>query len=320
MDLLVDKPLRRGASVISPEGDKSWVAFKYERIVDLYYSCGRGHELKTCPHRGSNSNMSKDGNLPYDDWLRAGMKRRGDGLQSNETGQAKGHKHGRNGTPDGMFLKLGNPSGLPRMATTSKEATPDFGDVSGQTNAKLGRAELIVLEAQIVLEVQSEGGELMQCNVLSIEGKGAGAINMVPPLTPAHSYGKIRHVHEMIDGTSKGGGDKNACDLDNVGNHATPNTTQPTWTRLSRIQCSEAIEKQSEQRQKWAKNREFYASNVTPDPVSLRNEKRTKLGYHTYQRWRLWCSPVDYNNCYKLELSRAWEPTSNGHTHQHGEK
>ncbi|KAL0005137.1 hypothetical protein SO802_012698 [Lithocarpus litseifolius] len=33
VDIPLNKPLRRGALVVSPEGDKSWVEFKYERIV-----------------------------------------------------------------------------------------------------------------------------------------------------------------------------------------------------------------------------------------------------------------------------------------------
>ena len=51
IDFLLDKPLRRRAPVVSPEGDRTWFAFKYERIVGLCFSCGRlGHALKGCPH------------------------------------------------------------------------------------------------------------------------------------------------------------------------------------------------------------------------------------------------------------------------------
>lgn len=35
VDILLNKPLRRGAPVVSSEGDRAWVAFKYERIVGL---------------------------------------------------------------------------------------------------------------------------------------------------------------------------------------------------------------------------------------------------------------------------------------------
>jgi len=115
------------------------------------------------------------------------------------------------------------------MATTCKETMPDFGEVSGQTSEKPGRA------VQTFLEAQSEESELMQCNVPDIKVKAAGAINMAPTLTSAHIYGKIGHMHETTNRTSAVGGDKNTYDLVNVGNHATPTTKQPTWTRMSRL-------------------------------------------------------------------------------------
>ena len=49
MELLLDKPLRRGGVVPSPEGDKVCIGFKYERLVGLCYQCGRiGHEVRYC--------------------------------------------------------------------------------------------------------------------------------------------------------------------------------------------------------------------------------------------------------------------------------
>ena len=45
----LDKPIRRGAPVISPEGDRVWVAFQYERLLGLCLSYGfLGHEAKAC--------------------------------------------------------------------------------------------------------------------------------------------------------------------------------------------------------------------------------------------------------------------------------
>lgn len=71
VDIPLSKPLQRGALVISPEGDKTWVAFKYERIVGLCYLCGHlGHEVKFCPHHGSNSSNIET--ATYGDWLKAG--------------------------------------------------------------------------------------------------------------------------------------------------------------------------------------------------------------------------------------------------------
>lgn len=185
------------------------------------------------------------------------------------TGQARDHKHGGNGKPSGMHPNLGNPSELTKTAATREETTPDIKDEIGQTSTILGRAK------QIDLEAQSEEGELMQCNVPGIEGKVASVINIAPLLTSA-LYGKIRHVHETIDGTSGDGGDKNTSGLVNIGNHATLTTKKPTWTRMSRPHAYEDMDKQRGQRQIVGLKRAFNESNVTLEPDSLRNEKKTK--------------------------------------------
>nr|XP_023928912.1 uncharacterized protein LOC112040249 [Quercus suber] len=55
VDMQLDKLIRRGAPVLSPEGDTVWVAFQYERCVQLQLSQIEGEEL------------------PYGDWLWAGF-------------------------------------------------------------------------------------------------------------------------------------------------------------------------------------------------------------------------------------------------------
>ena len=49
VEIPLDKPLRRGGPVVSPEGDEVQVAFRYERLVGWCFTCGIiGHELKEC--------------------------------------------------------------------------------------------------------------------------------------------------------------------------------------------------------------------------------------------------------------------------------
>ncbi|XP_075643181.1 uncharacterized protein At4g02000-like [Castanea sativa] len=48
-ELPLDKPIQRGALVLSPEGVRVQIAFQYERLVGLCFSCGKlRHEAKEC--------------------------------------------------------------------------------------------------------------------------------------------------------------------------------------------------------------------------------------------------------------------------------
>lgn len=47
IEIPLDKPLRRGGPIVSPEGDEVRVAFRYERLVGWCFACGRiGHDMK----------------------------------------------------------------------------------------------------------------------------------------------------------------------------------------------------------------------------------------------------------------------------------
>ena len=71
VELPLDKPIRRGAPVLSSKGDKVMVAFQYERLMGLCYNCGLlGHEAKGC-----NTGMGRQGeDSPYGEWLKAGSQ------------------------------------------------------------------------------------------------------------------------------------------------------------------------------------------------------------------------------------------------------
>ena len=67
----IDKPIRRGAPVISPEGDKVCVAFQCEHLLGLYFNCSfLGHEAKVC----TVSRIGECKESPYGDWLRADFR------------------------------------------------------------------------------------------------------------------------------------------------------------------------------------------------------------------------------------------------------
>ena len=66
--------------MISPEGETSRVAFKYERLVGWCFSCGRiGHDHKDCLSLMD----AKEGGRPYGEWLKAGI--RGRPVEADET-------------------------------------------------------------------------------------------------------------------------------------------------------------------------------------------------------------------------------------------
>lgn len=72
VEIPLNKPLHKGGLVVSLEGNKVLVAFKYERLNGLCFNCGLlGHEARICPHK----NIDR-GSSPYGEWLKAGNKRR----------------------------------------------------------------------------------------------------------------------------------------------------------------------------------------------------------------------------------------------------
>ena len=53
VELEIDKPLRRGAYIVSSEEEQLWLMFKYERLPTVCFICGKlGHDKKHCPTAG----------------------------------------------------------------------------------------------------------------------------------------------------------------------------------------------------------------------------------------------------------------------------
>lgn len=73
LGVLIDlkKPLRRGTILRNKEGSKFKISFKYERLLDFCYYCGRvGHLMKQCGEKEQvKSEITTD--MPFGPWLRA---------------------------------------------------------------------------------------------------------------------------------------------------------------------------------------------------------------------------------------------------------
>ena len=72
LELPLDKPIQRGALVLSPEGVRVQIAFYYDCLVGLCFSCGKlGHEARDCLNQVS----ATTGERLYREWLKAGFRR-----------------------------------------------------------------------------------------------------------------------------------------------------------------------------------------------------------------------------------------------------
>ncbi|KMS96531.1 hypothetical protein BVRB_8g202020 [Beta vulgaris subsp. vulgaris] len=67
VDVQLDKPLRRGMRIATANGSK-WIKFKYEKLMDLCFACGKlGHNYSQCMKYDDVTPISE---LPYGLWLR----------------------------------------------------------------------------------------------------------------------------------------------------------------------------------------------------------------------------------------------------------
>ncbi|KAJ1399204.1 Zinc finger, CCHC-type [Sesbania bispinosa] len=66
------KPLKRGMLVQLKENQKAKVFFKFEKLLNFCYICGRlGHVMKTCPDIEGDIDEGEVESLPYGEWMRA---------------------------------------------------------------------------------------------------------------------------------------------------------------------------------------------------------------------------------------------------------
>ena len=68
----IQKPLCRGRTIITARGKEGWVNFRYERLPNICYWCGKlTHGDRECPLWIRSRGTLKDGDQQFGAWLRA---------------------------------------------------------------------------------------------------------------------------------------------------------------------------------------------------------------------------------------------------------
>ena len=85
VEVPIDKPLLRGGFVLSPDGQRVWVQYKYEQLASFCHRCGlMGHATTQCNTTPQQEDAST---LPYGEWLKASHAARGPQPQPMSTNQ-----------------------------------------------------------------------------------------------------------------------------------------------------------------------------------------------------------------------------------------
>ena len=83
VDLSIEKPLRMGGYVTNMDGERCWVSFKYERLPNFCFTCGKiGHDEKHYGMVIEKQPLERQ----YGEWMRAGVSLKG----TNEGSKASG--------------------------------------------------------------------------------------------------------------------------------------------------------------------------------------------------------------------------------------
>ena len=154
VELEIDKPLRRGAYIVSSKEERLWLTFKYERLPTVCFIYGKlGHDKKHCP-------TVKDWQTAchqYGDWLRAGWNTKTAAKEKNPSkemvrvisGKADAQLLAGQGTSSAStFLQasslVGGKSNLEKCDSWGKDnSTCADGNLAGEVQALMGPTELL---------------------------------------------------------------------------------------------------------------------------------------------------------------------------------
>ena len=106
--LPIAKPLHRGSYIAGPDGERTWIQFKYERLLVFYHFCGLlGHDLRHCASHYAAEKNGGVGKYLYGDWLKA---------VGNRSKPSCNHDSESHDEPDNATVKEQHPTGVEAAA------------------------------------------------------------------------------------------------------------------------------------------------------------------------------------------------------------
>lgn len=106
--LPIAKPLHRGNYIAGPDGERTWIQFKYERLPVFCHFCGLlGHDLNRCSSHYAAEKNGGVGEYQYGDWLKAA---------GNRSKPSSNHDLESHDEPDNATVKEQHPIGAEAAA------------------------------------------------------------------------------------------------------------------------------------------------------------------------------------------------------------
>uniref|UniRef100_A0A7N2QZ38 CCHC-type domain-containing protein n=1 Tax=Quercus lobata TaxID=97700 RepID=A0A7N2QZ38_QUELO len=156
VELEIDKPLRRGAYIVSSEEERLWLTFKYKRLPTVCFFCGKlGHDKKHCPAARDWQTACHQ----YGDWLKAGWNTKMAAKEKNLNNEmGKGNSTCADGNLAGEVQATRGPTELLKSAVTGQgsPSTKAPSETNEKEKTELLNAALAALVG-VIFQAKAQG-------------------------------------------------------------------------------------------------------------------------------------------------------------------